>query len=177
MSTNIIFTNGYINYQTNEIISNEHVYITLDEAIYNINNYIIKIFYDLFDIFIETKSLFSFITIDNNNDNKCEKIIKISNGKILLIIKNKDSLDIYSKHINKGYIYNSENTKHLFKFFINRHCIFNPIKDVELSDADYNLTNNLNITPTIINTVNKVSKYNDELLSELKQAITKFKIE
>lgn len=115
-----LYSNGYIDYKSGKIISNETLFDNFNDVKYDLNWKILGMINEIYDIHLENKVLYS-LYIDSYNS--CEKNIKIDYKKSLKIIKKDNTLDVFLKIINNGYIYNNNDTKHIYKFFINTHEI------------------------------------------------------
>ena len=62
--------------------------------------------------------------------------IKCPNNDIIIISKNseKNTIDIYKKQINKGYIYNSKKTQRVYKFFLSN--VYKETNHFDIIDDD-----------------------------------------
>lgn len=181
---NLIYTIGYVDYINNEISSSENVYNLFSSAIYDINYRILEIIEVKFDLNIQNKYLFS-------EEKLCEKFLKnklnIDNKKSLLFIRTDKTIDIYLCETNKGYVYNSEDIRHYYKFYINKHhCdFFN--EDNDCNKENLNENNSLlflksplqllpDLLPQTLQPKENKRNHNIDLINELKEKLKELKI-
>lgn len=175
MEENKVYTIGYIDYNNNEICSNDTIYKSLDEAISFINLQIIEVVSNVFDIYPQNKFLFSHENINLNHN----KILQINSNKNLIIIKKDLVIDLYFKEYNNyRYIYRYETVRHFFKFFINTHY-----DQYSINSSSVSSSSSLDSDFLIENTLSKVNDKevklteNKDFITELSQKIKKFKVD
>lgn len=156
-----IYTIGYLDCIKNEILSSENVYEDLSTAIYDINYKILEILASTFDINVQNKFLF----LKDNDKNHVKNNLKIDDTKSILFVKIDKVIDIYLCEKKNGYIYNSENIRHYFKFYINKHLL-----DLDNTSeiTDNNIILNYPIEPSNFK--------NDDLMKELAEKLKRIKL-
>lgn len=160
-----LYSNGYIDYKTGKIISNEILFDKLDEVKYELNWKILELINDTHGIHLENKVLY---ILDIDSYSSCEKTIKIDYKKSLTIIKKDNTLDIYLNTVNNGYLYNNKNITHIYKFFINTHVL--NIKNNESSLYNKDKKSITNDNKKIVNNLVKNDIF-PKLLIELSEKI------
>lgn len=156
-----IYTIGYLDCIKNEILSSENVYEDLSTAIYDINYKILEILASTFDINVQNKFLF----LKDNEKNHVKNNLKIDDTKSILFVKIDKVIDIYLCEKKSGYIYNSENIRHYFKFYINKHLL------------DLDNTSEITDSNVILNYPIEPSNFkNDDLMKELAEKLKRIKL-
>ncbi len=158
---------GFNDFLLNDIQFCSPVFPTVSQAITNANSKIIEVLATKFDIYPQIKHMYT----EENIENTSESVIQITNNKSLKILKTEKIIDIYSVEIIKGYIYNKHVVRHVLKFFINEQRTFNP-KPVK-SSCDLFIQAAI-MTHPFQPTIKKIPQ---DILSELKEKVKKFKID
>lgn len=153
----------YYDYLTDELMYTNKTHTTLETVKYDLN-YIISLFIqEKYNIGLSDE----FLYIQNPLNVKINIIqtIKVNNIE-LIFIKNGLSIDIYSKKIQKGYIFNKVKEEHIYKF-----CII---------QVNTNETNNENIpifnNPTSLALLYQTKKQEPKIKSQFKYGTPLFKI-
>lgn len=110
-----IYTYNILDIKNNTIVSCNKTYESIDDIIISLNYEISLIIEKEYGILLNNNYLFNYMDSDKNISNE----IEISKNKILLIVKTEYTIDFFIKEINRGYLYNNENIKHIYKFVIN----------------------------------------------------------
>jgi hypothetical protein len=105
----------YIDYEANEIQYSDKLHTELDSVKYDLNFLICCFMQDNYNIFLSDEYLY----IENPLNVKINIVqtLKIKDTE-LIFIKNGLVIDIYSKKLEKGYLYNKIKEKHVYKFCI-----------------------------------------------------------
>ena len=113
------YIGGYYDYKNDTIINLKNLYYDLKTIKYEINTTIRSMVYSNFNVELGSECLY-IIEPMRTTPISYKQEIKCPNNDIIIISKNseKNTIDIYKKQINKGYIYNSKNTQHVYKFFL-----------------------------------------------------------
>lgn len=159
-----VYTIGYIDYINNKFVSCDDIRPTLSLAIEDINYKILQLISENFDIHIQNKYLFS-----QHKTSFVENKIKINNLNSIFIVHNDgETMDVFYSHTINGYVYNSKNLIHYYKFYINKHIYHfkNKEEENEIIKSDFKFNEKKNI-PIIQN----------DFLNELKRKIKTLKID
>lgn len=172
MSSNTIYTIGYLDYANDKFVSSKNVYTDIISASYDLNYTIQSIIFKKFDVLLPHK----FTFIPKNEKANCTNDLKLEYGKYLLINKNEYTIDIYLKKEKKGYVYNSSENIHVFKFLINEHISGEPQAKAFNLDTDelkIQFEHELEAEPEVVEIL--LNNNYDNLIKELTEKIQKFK--
>ena len=111
------YTTGFNDFTNNSLFSFTPVYKNLKDAVKDINSKMIDTLSSKFDIHPQGKHIFS----EDKMKETGELTIKINDTKRLKFLRTENIIDIYHIEISKGYIYNKEIVRHVYKFFINEN--------------------------------------------------------
>lgn len=110
-----MFISVYTDYNNNELMYSDKTHTDLESAKYDLNYTITRLIYDKFNIQLTDEYLF----INNPLNVKLNIIQTINiNGTELIFIKNGLTIDVYSKQLKKGYLYNNLKEEHVYKFCV-----------------------------------------------------------
>lgn len=127
------YTIGYFDFGTNTLKSSENLYTDISVAAYDLNFTISELILKKYDILL--RNSFLFVCKDEFKDS----VNNIKINKDVNIVTEKKGLEINIFFINekKGYIYNTNNKEHVYKFFINKHNHMNEslIKPFEVKES------------------------------------------
>lgn len=117
-----LFSIYSFDYLKNELDYEGVLYKSEDEAFNNINSIILKIMKTSYNIVLDKTRLF----IIKDNVPEISDIVKYNiqtdlYSEIIFVKTSRCSIDVYLKGIDKGYLYNKETTKKIYKFFIVKH--------------------------------------------------------
>jgi len=166
-----LYTIGYTDLSTNYFITSKNIYTDIVSAAYDMNYTIQTTILKKFDVLLPHK----FTYVPNNEKVSVSNELKLEYSKSLLINKNEYVIDIYLKKEKKGYIYNSNDNLHIFKFFINEHQQGEPKEKAFNNDTeDQNIQfDNVELEPEVLEVV--LNNNHENLIKELREKIKKFK--
>jgi hypothetical protein len=111
------YTVGYIDFETYSLKVSENLYKDISVAAYDLNFTISDIILKKYDILLRN----SYIFVCKEERKDSVNTLKLSKDTSLLIKKKDLEIDIHILNEKKGYIYNTNNTNHVYKFFIKKH--------------------------------------------------------
>lgn len=126
------YTIGYIDFEKNSLISSDNLYIDLSIAAYDLNFTISDLILKKYDILL--RNSFLFVCKDELKDSINN--VKINKDINIVTEKKGMEIDIFFINEKKGYIYNSMNRNHIYKFFINKHSYNTTFQNNPIENLD-----------------------------------------
>ena len=123
-----LYSIGYFDIQKNKNVYELKLYNDRDNANIDLDNLINKVLREHIDIESSKVIYKQLLGIS-------EHVIFMNNNKNVTIIRSDDIIDVYLNETVPGYIYNSENSKFLYKFYLNSHQYNTPIINVKSSSS------------------------------------------
>ncbi len=170
-----LYSIGYFDIQKNKNVYELKLYNDRDNANIDLDNLINKVLRDHIDIESSKVIYKQLLGIS-------EHVIFMNNNKNVTIIRSDDIIDVYLNETVPGYIYNSENSKFLYKFYLNSHQYNTPIIKVKSTSSLLSYQEQLEES-MIDNKINEVkqpsqsSVFQPVYMSELKSVLSKRRIE
>lgn len=167
-----LYTIGYMDFSTNNFITSKNTYTDIISATYDLNYTIQSTILKKFDVLLPHK----FTYVPNEERVSVSNELKLEYSKSLILNKNEYIIDIYLKKEKKGYMYNSNDIVHIFKFFVNEHHQGEPKEQAFSTETELNIQFDnveLELEPEVLEVV--INNNHENLIRELREKIKKFK--